>query len=182
LEQVFAIPEEINRVLTSKLADIHFAPTTLAKENLIKDGIDNKKNFITGNTVIDTLLKAKIIAKESNIKINGLPSKIFYDCNKEVVLITGHRRENFGKGFENICNAIAQLATKFDKIYFVYPVHLNPNVRRPVYEILANIVGIFLIEPLEYLPFIALMNKAKIILTDSGCIQEEAPSLGKLYW
>ncbi len=171
-------PEEINRVLTSKLADVHFAPTNLSKKNLIKEGINEEKIFVTGNTVIDALFIAKKIINRRNIKINGLPENILSD-NKDIVLITGHRRENFGEGFRNICSAIAKLAHNFKDTFFIYPVHLNPNVRKPVYNILANKGNIFLIKPVSYLQFITLMDKAKIILTDSGGVQEEAPSLGK---
>ena len=172
-------PEEINRVLTTKLADLHFAPTQLSKENLIKEGIVENKIFITGNTVIDALFLALEKVKKTKIKIDNLPEGLIENNKNDLVLITGHRRENFGEGFKSICNAIAKLADEFINIAFVYPVHLNPNVQKPVYEILSNRKNIYLIEPLSYLPFVTLMNKAKIILTDSGGVQEEAPSLGK---
>ena len=172
-------PEEINRVLTTKLADLHFAPTQLSKKNLIKEGIVENKIFITGNTVIDALFLALEKVKKTKIKIDQLPEGLIESNKNDLVLITGHRRENFGDGFKNICNAIAKLADEFINTAFVYPVHLNPNVQKPVYEILSNRKNIYLIEPLSYLPFVTLMNKAKIILTDSGGVQEEAPSLGK---
>ncbi len=172
-------PEEINRVLTSRLADFHFAPTQLSKENLLKEGVSAEKIFITGNTVIDALLIAKEKIREQNIPIPGLDNGQFRSLDKQLVLITGHRRENFGQGFINICNALDKLASKFKNTEFVYPVHLNPNVQDPVFRILGKKENIHLIKPLDYLPFIALMDRAKIILTDSGGVQEEAPSLGK---
>ena len=172
-------PEEINRVLTTKLADLHFAPTNLSKENLLKDGVCEDKIFVTGNTVIDALLIAREKINHKNISIPGLPVNLLKEKNNKIILITGHRRENFGEGFDNICQAIARLAKEFNDYNFIYPVHLNPNVRKPVFEILSKQENIFLIEPLNYLPFIFLMDKAKIILTDSGGVQEEAPSLGK---
>jgi UDP-N-acetylglucosamine 2-epimerase (non-hydrolysing) len=171
-------PEEINRVLTSHIADLHFAPTETAKNNLIKEGISEGKIFVTGNTVIDALYYVKDIVIQNPPEVIGVKKEIL-NSKKPIILITGHRRENFGKGFENICAAIADLADEFKDHYFIYPVHLNPNVRKPVNEILGNKQNILLIEPLSYLPFVYLMTKAKIILTDSGGIQEEAPSLGK---
>ncbi len=171
-------PEEINRVLTTKLTDIHFAPTQLSKDNLLKEGISEEKIFITGNTVIDALFIARDKIKNKKVSIPGL-SIDFTVQENSIILITGHRRENFGEGFLQICQAIAELADKFTQYNFVYPVHLNPNVRKPVFDILSKQKNIFLIEPLTYLPFIYLMDKSKIILTDSGGVQEEAPSLGK---
>lgn len=171
-------PEEINRTLTSHLADIHFAPTNLSKQNLLREGISEKKIFITGNTVIDSLLMAKNIVRDKNVVIPSVPLSLI-KSNKDIVLITGHRRENFGDGFQSICKAISQLALEFEDIVFIYPVHLNPNVQKPVFEILGGKSNILLIDPLSYLPFVALMDRAKIILTDSGGVQEEAPSLGK---
>jgi len=176
-------PEEINRRLTSHIADFHFAPTKRAKRNLIKEGISKDKIFITGNTVIDTLLM--VVKKQSNptaqIKLkkyfqinHGIPID-----NQKIILVTGHRRESFGEGFENICNALKKIALRHKDIILVYPVHLNPNVQKPVYGILGKIPNIYLIDPLDYNPFIFLMSKSYIILTDSGGIQEEAPSLGK---
>lgn len=173
-------PEEINRVLTTKLSDYHFAPTEWAKTNLIKEGISEERVWVTGNTVIDALLYASEKIEKSPPKINSLPEDFIYDgSNHELILITGHRRENFGIGFKNICNAIADLATMFPNIHFVYPVHLNPNVKKPVFNLLGGIKNVHLIEPLNYLQFVLLMKRSKLILTDSGGIQEEAPSLGK---
>ena len=171
-------PEEINRVLTTKIADLHFAPTSLSKKNLLKEGVCEDQIFVTGNTVIDALLIAREKIKSKN-SIPGLPDNFLKEKDNKVILITGHRRENFGEGFENICHAIADLAREFKDYCFIYPVHLNPNVRKPVFEILSKRENIFLIDPLNYLPFIFLMDKAKLILTDSGGVQEEAPSLGK---
>ena len=172
-------PEEINRVLTTKIADLHFAPTSLSKENLLKEGVCEDQIFVTGNTVIDALLIAIGKIKSKNVSIPGLPDNLLKEKDNKIILITGHRRENFGEGFDNICHAIVSLAKEFKDYNFIYPVHLNPNVRKPVFEILSKQKNIFLIDPLNYLPFIFLMNKAKLILTDSGGVQEEAPSLGK---
>ncbi len=170
-------PEEINRTLTSILTDLHFAPTRIAKENLLNEGIKKEGIFVTGNTVIDALLLAKEKLTDCEINIPGLPDGFL--IKNKIILITGHRRENFGEGFKNICHAISDLAEEFPDFNFVYPVHLNPNVRKPVFEILSGMKNIYLIEPLDYLPFIALMNSSVLILTDSGGVQEEAPSLGK---
>lgn len=175
-------PEEANRVLTTRLATWHFAPTELNKQNLLKEGIPSENIFITGNTVIDALFIALDTIKNNPVPILGLPSNsLDFLENKKMILITGHRRENFGDGFENICLSIAQLAETFTDVHFIYPVHLNPNVREPVNRILntQKYKNIHLIEPQAYLQFVALMNKAYIILTDSGGVQEEAPSLGK---
>jgi len=171
-------PEEINRVLATRLADIHFAPTNTSRENLISEGINPERIIVTGNTVIDALYLAVEKIKTMSVTIPGLPSEAMNN-GRPLVLITGHRRENFGKGFENICGAIAELAKRFPSIAFVYPVHLNPNVQEIVFSLLNNMKNIYLIEPLSYLPFIALMNRAALVLTDSGGVQEEAPSLGK---
>jgi UDP-N-acetylglucosamine 2-epimerase (non-hydrolysing) len=171
-------PEEINRVLTSHVADFHFAPTETSKSNLIKEGISKELIFVTGNTVIDALFYIRDKVLLNPPLIPQVPD-ILLRSNSPIILITGHRRENFGQGFENICASIADLADEFKDHYFIYPVHLNPNVRKPVNEILGNKQNILLIEPLSYLPFVYLMSRAKIILTDSGGIQEEAPSLGK---
>ena len=173
-------PEEANRKLTGVLAEHHFAPTEISKQNLLNEGIDSTKIIVTGNTVIDAL--HQIIYKiKDNEKINlSLKKKFnFLDFKKKTILITGHRRESFGDGFERICNAVSKLALKFSDVQFVYPVHLNPNVKDPVYKVLSNLSNVFLIEPLQYLPFVYLMDLSHIILTDSGGIQEEAPSLGK---
>ena len=173
-------PEEINRVLTSRLADYHFAPTEGARDNLLREGIDNKRIFVTGNTVIDALHIAIYKVRNKPPVIPGLPKGLINNQHdKPLVLITGHRRENFGDGFINICKAITNLAERFNKTAFVYPVHLNPNVREPVFRLLSGMDNVHLIEPLGYLPFVALMNRAKLLLTDSGGVQEEAPSLGK---
>ena len=167
-------PEEINRQLTSKLATYHFAPTTSSKENLLREGIAEDKIFITGNTVIDALLQVTENLKNKEIKIDG-----YNVTNRKFILVTGHRRENFGDGFLNICEALKTIALENRDIDIVYPVHLNPNVQKPVFEILGDIANIYLIKPLDYEPFIYMMNQSYMILTDSGGIQEEAPSLGK---
>lgn len=176
-------PEELNRQLVSRIATFHFAPTKLASKNLIRENIKKENIYITGNTVIDALLMTtdkinnnKILQQKlfSIIKANGYEIK-----EKRIILVTGHRRENFGHGFTNICNALKKIANHNKDIDIVYPVHLNPNVRKPVWEILSNIDNIYILEPLDYEPFIYLMNKSYLILTDSGGIQEEAPSLGK---
>ncbi|MFN3551230.1 MAG: non-hydrolyzing UDP-N-acetylglucosamine 2-epimerase [Endomicrobiia bacterium] len=170
-------PEEVNRVLISHIADFHFAPTKQAKENLIKEGI-TKNIWVVGNTVIDALfLTLKLIKKEEK-KYEKFFS--FLDFRKKVILVTGHRRESFGEPFKEICLAIKDLAEKFkDEIEIVYPVHLNPNVRKPVFEILKNKKNVHLIEPLSYQYLVWLLNKSYFVLTDSGGIQEEAPSLAK---
>jgi len=171
-------PEEANRVLATHLSALHFAPTPKARQNLLQEGIAPEKIFVTGNTVIDALFLALEKIKKKAPVIAQLPKSIMQG-SQQLVLITGHRRENFGEGFQNICKAIKTLVQKFPEAQFVYPVHLNPNVRKPVYSLLGNQQNIHLIDPLDYLPFIALMNRATIILTDSGGVQEEAPSLGK---
>ena len=181
-------PEEMNRQLTGRLATYHFAPTSLAKQNLLKENIREKNIEVTGNTVIDALHWVVNLIAENNDLSLSLQTDLVekgYDLNrllqgKRMVLITGHRRENFGEGFLNICRAIKQLALKFPNIDFVYPMHLNPNVRKPVLDILGEATGnVFLIEPLSYLPFVYMMKKSLLILTDSGGVQEEAPGLGK---
>jgi UDP-N-acetylglucosamine 2-epimerase (non-hydrolysing) len=173
-------PEEMNRVLTSRLTDIHFAPTETARQNLLKERVPNERIFVTGNTVVDALLFAVDKVRTRPPEIPGLSPRIMDSkSHRRMVLITGHRRESFGQGFRNICGAISELATQFQDVDFVYPVHLNPNVRQPVFQLLSGKDNIFLIEPQEYLPFVALMDRCTLILTDSGGIQEEAPSLGK---
>jgi UDP-N-acetylglucosamine 2-epimerase (non-hydrolysing) len=174
-------PEEFNRKITAAITDIHFAPTKKAYQNLIQEGVKEDSILITGNTVIDALYLA--LDKAKKLKF---PDTLIEDCpflldtkDNKLILITGHRRENFGDGFEQICKGIAQAATKYPEINFIYPVHLNPNVQEPVKRILSSFKNIFLVEPLDYLPFIKLMDKSYFILTDSGGIQEEAPSLGK---
>ena len=172
-------PEEANRVLTTRLAKWHFCPTENNKANLLKEGVPETDIYVTGNTVIDALLMAKEKANLNPPTIDGLPEGLMAS-DERMVLITGHRRENFGNGFENICMAIRNLAERFPETHFVYPVHLNPNVREPVNRILGNhFNNVKLIEPQSYLPFVWLMNNAYFILTDSGGVQEEAPSLGK---
>ena len=169
-------PEEMNRVLTTHLSDIHFAPTMRAKENLLREGVLEDKIFVVGNTSIDALfLCLKKISEKGPDSFDSLNS---VDFDKKIILVTGHRRECFGEPFENICLALKMIAENGD-IEIVYPVHLNPNVRRPVLKILGNIPNIHLKEPLDYPSFVWLMNKSYFILTDSGGVQEEAPSLGK---
>ncbi len=173
-------PEEANRKLTSVIADIHFAPTQQSKKNLLSEGVSSDKIVVTGNTVIDALLSVKN-KLDADSKLSFELEKEFpmLSANRRMVLITGHRRENFGQGFENICYAIAKMANNFPDVDYLYPVHLNPNVREPVNRLLASLDNVHLIEPQDYLPFVYLMNRAYIILTDSGGVQEEAPSLGK---
>lgn len=173
-------PEEANRVLTTRLAKWHFCPTENNKANLLKEGVPERDIYVTGNTVIDALLMAREMVRQNPPKIDGIPDGLMASGAK-MVLITGHRRENFGDGFEHICLAIRNLAERFQDVQFIYPVHLNPNVREPVGRILARHSGrnVHLIEPQSYLPFVALMDRAHVILTDSGGVQEEAPSLGK---
>ncbi|MDR0620009.1 MAG: UDP-N-acetylglucosamine 2-epimerase (non-hydrolyzing), partial [Bacteroidales bacterium] len=171
-------PEEMNRQITSRLADYHFAPTETAKQNLLREGIAENSIVVTGNTVIDALLWAQEKLKHySDDEIQQLGSII--DSTKKIILVTGHRRENFGEGFLNICKAIKQVAETSANIQIIYPVHLNPNVQKPVYELLGGLSRVKLIPPLAYPAFVWLMNKSYLILTDSGGVQEEAPSLGK---
>jgi UDP-N-acetylglucosamine 2-epimerase (non-hydrolysing) len=192
-------PEEMNRQITGRIASMHFAPTELNRRNLLDEGVDEKRIFITGNTVIDSIKMAlvkiydspKARAKiEQEFTSMGITTELInkwdgQDGQRQMILITGHRRENFGDGFIRICEAIKDLAIENPEVDFVYPVHLNPNVRKPVYKILGRTDGgdncnnVFLLEPLEYLPFIYLMKKSLLVLTDSGGIQEEAPGLGK---
>lgn len=173
-------PEEANRRLTGALASYHFAPTLTSKENLLKENIDESKVYVTGNTVIDALLMIKEkIATDNDLKSTLAAQFPFLDENKKLILVTGHRRESFGGGFERICESLAITAKKHPEVQIVYPMHLNPNVREPVNRILSAIDNVVLVEPQQYLPFIYLMNRSNIILTDSGGIQEEAPSLGK---
>lgn len=173
-------PEEGNRKLTAVLSEFHFAPTTASKDNLLKEGCAEHKIIVTGNTVIDALKMVKNKIDSNDILASYLAEKFpFLVAGKRMILVTGHRRENFGRGFENICEALAILAKQHDDIQIVYPVHMNPNVREPVNRILAGIENVHLIEPQQYMPFIYLMDKSYLILTDSGGIQEEAPSLGK---
>jgi UDP-N-acetylglucosamine 2-epimerase (non-hydrolysing) len=173
-------PEEGNRKLTGAITDLHFAPTENSKNNLLSENVNEDKIIITGNTVIDALLDViEKLQTNEELKTKLEAQFSFLNANKRLVLITGHRRESFGGGFERICEAIAQMAKAFPDVEFVYPMHLNPNVREPVNRLLKGLTNVFLIEPLDYLPFVYLMNKAYVLLTDSGGIQEEAPSLGK---
>lgn len=181
-------PEEINRQLTGRIATLNFAPTELSKRNLLQEGISETSITITGNSVVDALywvvkkLKSdNSLAAQVKEKINRSGYQV--DRNRRLVLITGHRRENFGKGFIDMCTAIRDLASKYPEVDYVYPMHLNPNVRKPIHEVFGEDLtvysNLFFIEPLEYLEFVCLMEKSTIVLTDSGGIQEEAPGLGK---
>lgn len=173
-------PEEANRRLTSVLSHFNFAPTENSKENLLKESFLSEDIYVTGNTVIDALyFVVDKIRNDTDVSKELTEQFNFLDFSKKVILITGHRRENFGQGFENICAAINELANTHTDIQFVYPMHLNPNVRAPIEKYLSEKTNIFLIEPLDYLPFVYLMDMSYLILTDSGGIQEEAPSLGK---
>ncbi|QTH64630.1 UDP-N-acetylglucosamine 2-epimerase (non-hydrolyzing) [Psychrosphaera ytuae] len=173
-------PEEANRRLTGAITSYHFAPTNTSKQNLLAENINSKNIFVTGNTVIDALLLVKEkVETDATLKTKMEFNFPFLNNNKKLVLITGHRRESFGGGFERICSSLNELALKYPDVVFCYPVHLNPNVQEPVNRLLANLSNVYLIEPQQYLPFVYLMNRADIILTDSGGIQEEAPSLGK---
>jgi UDP-N-acetylglucosamine 2-epimerase (non-hydrolysing) len=184
-------PEEANRVLASRLVSLHFAPTQTSRQNLLKEGVPDETIFVTGNTVIDALFLAVEQVRANPPVIPGLPANLQPGTTKaakapRMVLITGHRRENFGQGFEDICRSIADLARQFPDVQFVYPVHLNPNVREPVARLLgagqpggALLPNVHLLEPLGYLPFIGMLERSSVVLTDSGGIQEEAPSLGK---
>lgn len=172
-------PEEGNRKLTGVLSSYHFAPTDTAKLNLLKEGYKENTIFVTGNTVVDALFQVTDKINSSLETYNFLENKFSYlDRTKDLVLVTGHRRENFGEGFESICDGLRLIATRNTSCQILYPVHLNPNVLEPVNRILGEVPNIYLISPEEYLPFVYLMNRSKLILTDSGGIQEEAPSLG----
>ncbi len=173
-------PEEINRVLTTHVADLHFAPTSTARANLLAEGVAGERIFVTGNPVIDALRLVVPRTRREPPAIPGLPGDAPGDPEgRPLVLITGHRRESFGPPFESLCRAIARLAGEFADHAFVYPVHLNPRVREPVFRLLGGRANVHLIEPVSYLAFVALMDRSKLILTDSGGVQEEAPSLGK---
>lgn len=191
-------PEEMNRQLTGRIASMHFAPTALSRENLLREDVSDERIWVTGNTVIDALhwVVGKIGTDEdierkvlNTLASFGLPEALVKQWNgagsgveRRLVLMTGHRRENFGEGFMGICNAIMDLASKYAEVDYVYPMHLNPNVRKPIQEVFDDEKGlgnVFFIEPLDYLPFVYLMNRSYLVLTDSGGIQEEAPSLGK---
>lgn len=184
-------PEEMNRQITGRIATFHFAPTPLSKSNLLREAVSEENIQVTGNTVIDALYMVVSKIKNDNIlnqKLEISLAEAGYNVNRlnderKLVLITGHRRENFGDGFINMCTAIKDLTKKYPMVDFVYPMHLNPNVRKPIHEVfgedLSNLGNMFFIEPLEYLSFVYLMEKSSIVLTDSGGIQEEAPGLGK---
>ncbi|MDP2564042.1 non-hydrolyzing UDP-N-acetylglucosamine 2-epimerase [Pseudoalteromonas marina] len=173
-------PEEGNRKLTGAITKLHFAPTQTSQENLLNESINADDIVITGNTVIDALLQVVDKVKTDNALISTLKAKFpELDETKKLILVTGHRRESFGGGFERICEALAEIATVHPDAQVLYPMHLNPNVREPVNRILKNVDNVHLIEPQDYLPFVYLMNQAHIIVTDSGGVQEEAPSLGK---
>ena len=184
-------PEEMNRQITGRIATYNFAPTPLSKSNLLREAVAEDSITVTGNTVIDALYWVVNKIKEDNVlneELQNLLAQAGYDVTrladgKKLVLITGHRRENFGEGFINMCTAIRDLTQKYPDVDFVYPMHLNPNVRKPIHEVfgedLSNLGNMFFIEPLEYLSFVYLMEKSNIVLTDSGGIQEEAPGLGK---
>ena len=176
-------PEEMNRQVTDRICTYYFAPTEQSRANLLQETIDAKKIFITGNTVIDALLMAvDIISTTAGVKekmAKELQEKGYTVSDREYILVTGHRRENFGDGFLHICKAIKELAALHPEMDIVYPVHLNPNVQKPVYELLSGLSNVYLISPLDYLPFIYAMQHSTLLLTDSGGVQEEAPSLGK---
>ena len=182
-------PEEMNRVLTGRIAKYHFSPTETSRQNLLAEGVCNADIIVTGNTVIDALnFVVEQIQSNSHLEkeLTSRIQKFGYDLvnqdsSRKIVLITGHRRENFGEGFLNICTGIKELALSYPEVHFVYPMHLNPNVRKPIEQVFGNTPpsNVFFIEPLDYLDFIYIMNRSYIILTDSGGIQEEAPSLGK---
>lgn len=172
-------PEEMNRRITSCLTDLHFVPTKIAADNLIREGINQNKIFITGNTVVDALIDiSSQIDTNKKIKAKLLSEFSYLDLNKKIILVTGHRRENFGEGIRNICDALAKLAER-DDVQFIFPVHLNPNVQKVVYAQLEKFKNIVLIKPQDYLSFVYLMKICYLILTDSGGIQEEAPTFGK---
>ncbi|HAS8515322.1 TPA: UDP-N-acetylglucosamine 2-epimerase (non-hydrolyzing) [Vibrio vulnificus] len=173
-------PEEANRKLTGALTTYHFAPTETSKQNLLQENFAEENIFVTGNTVIDALLMVKEkIEQDADLKATLASQFPYLDASKKLILVTGHRRESFGGGFERICEALAQAAKQHPEVQILYPMHLNPNVREPVNRILGSVENVLLIEPQQYLPFIYLMDRTHIILTDSGGIQEEAPSLGK---
>jgi UDP-N-acetylglucosamine 2-epimerase (non-hydrolysing) len=175
-------PEEMNRRLTGAIADLHFAPTPVAQANLLREGVANEAIHVTGNTVIDALLAVVHKVRHDAAAQQALRERFaFLDAAKRLILVTGHRRENFGEGFQNICQALADIAAEHPDVEVLYPVHLNPNVRKPVQEILAarKLVNVHLIDPVDYLPFVYLMDRSHLIITDSGGVQEEAPSLGK---
>jgi len=173
-------PEEMNRSVAGRIADYHFCPTETSKNNLLNENIDSKNILVTGNTVIDALKYSNEKVNSKNFNDREIDSlKAILDAKKQLVLVTGHRRENHGQGFINICNALKQIAEENEDVQIIYPVHLNPKVQKPVYNILKDVPNISLIDPLSYPSFIWLMSQSYIIITDSGGVQEEAPSLGK---
>ena len=176
-------PEEMNRQVTDRMCTYYFAPTEKSRQNLLRENVDATKIHVTGNTVIDALLMAvDIIEKKPYVKTaieDELRDKGYAMGNRPYILVTGHRRENFGEGFLNICKAIRQIAEEHPEMDIVYPVHLNPNVQKPVYELLSGTPNIYLVKPLDYLPFVYAMQHSTLLLTDSGGVQEEAPSMGK---
>ncbi len=172
-------PEEVNRKLITALATYHFAPTERAKRNLLSEGVSGENIWVTGNTVIDALLDVVSLIRKKGALQDGLERQFaFLDKSRRLILVTGHRRENFGSAFEAICRALNRIACRGD-VEIVYPVHRNPNVQDPVRRLLGNNRAVHLLDPLDYLPFVALLNRASMVITDSGGIQEEAPSLGK---
>ncbi|MDP2263628.1 MAG: UDP-N-acetylglucosamine 2-epimerase (non-hydrolyzing) [Hydrogenophaga sp.] len=175
-------PEEMNRRITGAIADVHYAPTTAAQANLLREGVDPASILVTGNTVIDALLAVVHKLRHDEAAQRTLQERFaFLNPARRLILVTGHRRENFGEGFQNICMALADIAAEHPDVEILYPVHLNPNVRQPVAEILAarQLKNVHLIDPVDYLPFVYLMDRSHLIITDSGGVQEEAPSLGK---
>ncbi|MGA2937125.1 MAG: UDP-N-acetylglucosamine 2-epimerase (non-hydrolyzing) [Syntrophobacteraceae bacterium] len=175
-------PEEMNRRVAGAIADLHFAPTPGARQNLIEEAVDPKTIHVTGNTVVDALFAAlAIIEEDPGLQDRFAEQFSYLNPHKKLIVVTGHRRENFGEGLQNICSALAKVAANHPEVQILYPVHLNPNVYGPVRKTLGNMEGanILLIDPVEYLPFVYLMNRSYMIVTDSGGIQEEAPSLGK---
>lgn len=171
-------PEEINRKVAGTIASLHFAPTEGARQNLLQEGVLDRSIFVTGNTVIDTLYNVIAMLDADRELSQGLAETFMLPNDKRIILVTGHRRESFGGGFERICEALRKIASRGDA-HIIYPVHLNPNVREPVERLLGAAENISLVSPQDYLPFVYLMNRAELILTDSGGVQEEAPSLGK---
>ena len=172
-------PEELNRRLTGVIASLHFAPTERARKNLLREGVAQERIYVTGNTVVDAFMSiVQRLQSESGLVAQLNETFNFLDPNRRVILVTGHRRENFGDGFERICAALAELSQRSD-VQIVYPVHLNPNVREPVFGVLGRCKNVHLIEPVDYLSFVYLMMRSHIIISDSGGVQEEAPSLGK---
>jgi UDP-N-acetylglucosamine 2-epimerase (non-hydrolysing) len=175
-------PEEMNRRITGVVADVHFAPTAVAQANLLREGVDPGDVHVTGNTVIDALMAVVHKLRHDTAAQQSLRERFaFLNPERRLILVTGHRRENFGAGFQNICHALADIAAEHGDVDILYPVHLNPNVRQPVAQILAErkLDNVHLIEPVDYLPFVYLMDRSYLIITDSGGVQEEAPSLGK---